>query len=83
MKVLDFINAKVTYDPYGGQYFWINFEKGAQMLAEMRGYGAIQNLKGVDNPDKFQDEIGRWIADAINEKRERELANENTRRIVE
>ena len=48
------------------------------MLLDLRGWGAIQNLflkngNAVD-PDweerarNFQDELGRWIADAINQK---------------
>lgn len=86
MKISDFIKGKVTYDKFGGQYFWINNpDGGSQMLAEMRGWGAIQNMfkdkKGVINEDlagKFQDEIGDWIADAINEKLKREqLTNKN------
>ncbi len=39
MQIKDLINGKVTYDKYGGQYFWINEPKGgSQMLAEMRGW---------------------------------------------
>ena len=80
MDITDFINGKVTYDKYGGQYFWIVGPKGeSQMLAEMRGWGAIQNLfinkdKTVDfdAASSFQDKIGEWIAEAINEKIERE-----------
>ena len=80
MDITDFINGKVTYDKYGGQYFWIVGPKGeSQMLAEMRGCGAIQNLfinkdKTVDfdAASSFQDKIGEWIAEAINEKIERE-----------
>lgn len=80
MKVTDFINGKVTFDEYGSQHFWINCPDGSsQMLAEIRGWGAIQNLfktKGgmieVDSAAKFQDEVGQWIAEAINEKLERE-----------
>ena len=80
MDITDFINGKVTYDKYGGQYFWIVGPKGElQMLAEMRGWGAIQNLfinkdKTVDfdAASSFQDKIGEWIAEAINEKIERE-----------
>ena len=80
MKVKDFINGKVTYDKFGGQYFWINEPKGGtQMLAELRGWGHIQNMfknkNGTINEDdagKYQDEIGDWIADAINEKLERD-----------
>jgi len=82
MNVTDFITGKVTYDKEGGQYFWINTpEGGIQMLAEMRGYGAIQNLKKgkgaidtltVNEANDFQDMVGNWIAEAINEKLERE-----------
>ncbi len=80
MDINDLINGKVTYDKYGGQYFWINDPIGGlQMLAEMRGYGHIQNMfkdtKGnvdMEAADKYQDEVGDWIAEAINEKLERE-----------
>ena len=77
MKVKDFINGKVEYDKFGGQYFWIKEPKGgSQMLAEMRGWGAIQNLfpmtkEGQSNAAKFQDELGDFIAEAINEKIEK------------
>lgn len=78
MKVTDFINGKVSYDR-DGQYFWVHGDSnGIQMLAELRGWGAIQN-KFVKNgridmteAGEFQDEIGEWIASAINEKRDRE-----------
>lgn len=80
MKIIDLINGKVTYDKFGGQYFWINDPKGgSQMLAEMRGWGHIQNMfkdkKGdidMDAAGKYQDEVGDWIAEAINEKLERD-----------
>lgn len=45
MKITDLINGKVEYDKFGGQYFWIKEPKGgSQMLAEMRGWGHIQNM---------------------------------------
>lgn len=75
MEVKDFINGNVTYDREG-QYFWINTpEQGQQMLGELRGWGHIQNMfkdkKGnidADAAGKFQDEVGEWVADAINKK---------------
>lgn len=79
-KVTDFIKGPVTYDQ-DGQYFWINYpDKGVQMLAELRGWGHIQhmfeNKKGthvdVKKAGEYQDKIGKFIADAINEKIERE-----------
>lgn len=84
MKVTQFINGEVQYDEFSGKYFWIKQnDGGSQMLAEMRGFGAIQHLfkdtHGIIDVDKaaeFQDEIGKWIAAAINEKREIELKNE-------
>lgn len=76
-KITDFINGKVTYDKYGGQYFWINEpDGGCQMLGEIRGWGRIQNMfpitkEGQEAAEKFQDEIGDFVAEAINEKIER------------
>lgn len=75
MEIKDFINGKVTYDK-DGQYFWINKpNEGLQMLGELRGWGAIQNLFAdaggrIDGEAaaKFQDELGEFIAEAINEK---------------
>lgn len=78
MQVKDLINGKVTYDKFGGQYFWINKPNGGlQMLAEMRGWGNISNMfpmtkEGQKAAAKYQDEVAEWIAEAINEKMERE-----------
>jgi hypothetical protein len=78
--IKDFINGPVQYDKYGGQYFWIvDKNDGMKMLASMRGWGAIQNLfkygtNGQVNMEAaadFQDELGEFIAEAINEKIER------------
>lgn len=77
MEIDKFINGKVSYDKEG-QYFWIHGDSnGIQMLAELRGFGAIQNMfvkKGIIDMDAaslFQDEIGKFIAEAINEKMQR------------
>jgi hypothetical protein len=43
------------------------------MLLNVRGWGAIQHLfKTQEEAMKYQDELGAWFADAINEKLERE-----------
>jgi hypothetical protein len=78
MKPKDFIN-KAKYDK-DGQWLWRIDKKGnLGRLVDLRGWGAIQYL--FPNPDKtlnldkaalFQDEVGQWITDAINEKIERE-----------
>jgi len=70
MKITDFINGEVTYDKEC-QYFWINTpHKGIQMLGELRGWGHIQNMgfKNMEDAGKFQDEVGEFVAQAINEK---------------
>lgn len=84
-KVNEFITGPVEYDAYGGQYFWVKEPNGGiQMLAELRGWGHIQNMFGAKGKSfdgkaasEFQDQIGRFIADAINEKMEREFGNTN------
>lgn len=83
-----FIGEKVYYDEFGGGYIWGVGKKkkeGIQMIAQVedveegnavvsvRGWGAIQHLKNLPcSPEEFQDELGKFIAEAINEKLERE-----------
>jgi hypothetical protein len=86
MKVTDFIGAKAIYDNYG-QFIWgIEKDGGHQKLADLRGWGAIQNLFinkdktiDLDAAESFQDEVGRWIVEAINEKLERELLSNGSK----
>jgi hypothetical protein len=72
MKPEDFIGKEVEYDQYGGTYIWGNDGKdNLQMIIDvrLRGWGAIQHLfKTEEEAEKFQDEVGEWIADAINQK---------------
>ena len=83
VKITDFINGPVTYDKEG-QYFWVNNPKGGfQMLGELRGWGHIQNMKqfkllpqssiDMKAAGEFQDSIGEFVAQAINEKIQRDL----------
>ena len=82
MTILDFFKEKVTYDKMG-QYLWIVQKSGNhQKLADLRGWGGIQNLfknaKGevdFEKAGKFQDNVGQWLVDAVNEKLEREKVN--------
>jgi hypothetical protein len=79
MKIKDFIGVKAKYDEEG-QLIWGVDENGRlQHLADIRAWGAIQNLfinkdKSIDldAASNFQDEFGEWIVEAINEKLERE-----------
>jgi hypothetical protein len=69
-KLIDFIGEKVTYDQQGQMIFGVKGDD-LQLLLDVRGWGAIQHLN-VDNPEKFQDDLGQWFADAVNEKLNRE-----------
>jgi hypothetical protein len=57
------------YDENGGGYIWgVDKQGGHQMIAEVRGWGAIQNLFNTQSEAAdFQDNLGRFIAEAINE----------------
>ena len=74
MKPQDFIGKKATYFEDGTQIFGENEKGELQMILDLRGWGAIQNLfKGnAQKASDFQDELGAWFVDAINEKLERE-----------
>jgi len=78
VKVSDFIGEKATYDESGQMIFGVDKKGGLQLIADVRGWGAIQNLfKNSDGTikaeaSKFQDELGEWLAEAINDKLERE-----------
>ena len=67
LDIKEYIIGKVKLDEHGSGYF---FDDKNHMIAEIRGWGRIQNL-GLKNAEKFQDDVGKWIAEAINEKLER------------
>lgn len=76
--IKSFLNGKIWYDR-DGQYIWNETKrKGLVMIADIRGWGAIQNLFkrpdgtiDFDSAGQFQDRLGQFIADAIREKLER------------
>jgi hypothetical protein len=69
MKPQEFIGKKATYDKQGQMIFGEDAKEGMQLLLDVRGWGAIQHLfKTQEEAMKFQDEIGEWFVDAINEK---------------
>jgi len=73
--VIDFIGDSVEYDQFCGTYLWGKKEgsDGMQMIGEIRGWGAIQNLfKTLQESEEFQDKLGNFIAEAITEKIQRE-----------
>jgi hypothetical protein len=67
----------VYYDKYG-QYLWSKDSEGdSQMIGKIRGWGTLQNeFSNLDNASIFQDEVGKFIADAINEKVQRDLGGD-------
>ena len=75
MEIEKFIGEKAEYDD-DGQYIWgVDKEGNHQKLADLRGWGAIQNLFkkyggeiDLEKAEQFQKELGEWIADAINNK---------------
>lgn len=73
MKPQDFIGRKVIYDNHAQMIFGMK-DKALQMLLDVRGWGAIQNLfKTQKKAAKFQNELGEWFADAINEKLNKDI----------
>jgi hypothetical protein len=69
----------VYYDQWG-QRLWSkqDADGGSQMVGEIRGWGALQNeFNTEEEASDFQDEIGKFIADAINEKVQRDFGGEN------
>jgi hypothetical protein len=80
VKITDFIGEKVWFDDAGAGYIWGKEKNdGCQMIGQVRGWGAIQNLfKNKDGSvdfkkaKDFQDGLGAWIADAIQQKLEKE-----------
>lgn len=68
-QIKNFIGT-AKFDEQGGGHIWgIDKNGGHQMIAEVRGWGAIQHLfKTQDEAADFQDYVGRFIAEAINDK---------------
>lgn len=75
-----FLGKRIQFDEYSAGYIWAVHDDGnRQIIGEVRGWGAIQNLfKNKDGSvdfekaEEFQDYMGRYIAEAINEKMKRE-----------
>lgn len=72
-RVMNFI-GKANYTGDLGTYIWGNNIYGkTELIAIIGGYREIQELcTTVSEANEFQDEMGRFIAEAINEKIERD-----------
>ncbi len=73
-QIVDFIGTHTRYDDNGTMIFGFNKNGEMQLIADVRGWGAIQNLPQFKNnntqntAEDFQDALGKFISDAINEK---------------
>jgi hypothetical protein len=77
--IVDFIGNKALYHVGSGSILGVNPKEEVQLIADIRGWGAIQQLfKNTPSSlraakqEAFQDRLGEFIADAITEKIERE-----------
>lgn len=74
IKLKDFINNEFIYDNEGQCIFHLDKKNSLQIIVELRGWGAIQNLfidsktGGVnfEKAEVFQDKLGQWIVDSLN-----------------
>lgn len=65
--------SNVYYDEWG-THIWNkeDADGGSQLVADVRGWGRIQNeFKTEEEAAQFQDEVGKFIVEAIREKIEK------------
>ena len=61
--------SNVYYDDYGTHIWNRENDEQNQLVADVRGWGRIQNIfPDNESAQKFQDEVGEFIAQAIREK---------------
>lgn len=60
--------GKAQYDDHGQMIFREPEKNNLQMFLDVRGWGAIQNMgfKTEQEMMDFQDKVGRWVTDVIN-----------------
>ena len=69
MTVKKFLGVKIQYDPSSNMIFAIDDKEGMQLILDVRGWGAIQNLfKTEKEAVKFQDEMAEFITNAVNKQ---------------
>ena len=71
-QIVDFIGTHVRYDRDGTMIWGVQPNGEHQLVLDVRGWGAIQNLPQFKNNEleagNFQDAVGQFFVDAINEK---------------
>jgi DNA-directed RNA polymerase alpha subunit len=75
-EILDFIGV-ASYQDYLGTYIWANRPDGTRdIVGVVYGYNTdTEKNEGKEVAELFQDELGIFIAEAINEKVKKELDN--------
>ena len=73
MTIKEWFKSGVQYDSEGTQIWAIEKTNDADYLhhvADVRGWGELQNLfkLDIDKAAEFQDKVGKFIAEAINEE---------------
>lgn len=73
-KIIDFIGSANYQGDDLGTYIWANRPDGSRdIIAVVYGYQTeIEETEGIKQAEYFQDELGKFIAEAINEKIKRE-----------
>lgn len=91
MNVADFINGTVKYKQKQGQGLFVITPEGAEILiAVFASFPVVMKMpqfqsgnEGYYEARRFQDEVGDWIAQAINEKLQRETDPKTREQIFE
>ena len=61
--------SDLSYDNHGQQIFNKDANGNIQLVVDIRGWGRLQNeFKTVSEAADFQDEVGRFVTEAIREK---------------
>jgi hypothetical protein len=69
--------SDVYYDEYGTHIWNKEQDGGNQLVADIRGWGRLQNEFSIqEEAEKFQDQVGQFIVQAIKEKIERDFKSE-------
>ena len=73
MTIQEWFRDGVRYDSEGTQIWAVERTKAADYLhpvVDIRGWGEMQNIfkLDMDKAAAFQDEVGKFVAEAINEK---------------
>jgi hypothetical protein len=74
-EIIDFIGIVNYQGDDLGTYIWANRPDGTRdIIGVVYGYRTeIEETEGIEQAEYFQDKLGNFIAEAINEKIKREI----------